>query len=373
MVNKKVKQAEKEIQEIIEEPISMIDLFPTEEYEGQDLEVGKIYTNKDKAYQMVDSRIGTGVFEIKDYKAPEKPSIPTGIFDVKIPQVPFSVINQVHSFLKTIFEKTKTEVAILLWYSEAEDLWAIEVPEQVCTGAHVDYERDAEYAQHMRDSGYFEAGSIHSHANMSAFHSATDDADELTFDGLHMTMGSFNATKQTFSQRLILSGHIEKLEFYQMVNFDKIFNAFYPVDVPQDWIDKVKVKKASTKALDNFITAGSSRTPSMLKNSKADKIKQQMNIQNINKLVKKINGLNSKQSRKAYRSNIDYEKAVILCPICESHNVIGELKCKKCETELTITTDMVEAYYNNREEETPEYKNDGLSDLINEDYKEYMC
>jgi hypothetical protein len=40
-------------------------------------------------------------------------------------------------------------------------------------------------------------GTIHSHCDFSAFHSGTDERDEATFDGLHLTFGNVN--RENFS------------------------------------------------------------------------------------------------------------------------------------------------------------------------------
>ena len=332
-----------------EKALSIEELMPVENYNGQQLEVGKVYVSDGKAYKYINSRVGEAVVEMKELK-PTYDKLEEKLLSVKIKQVPFRVINKVHSFLKRIYEKTKTEVAVILWYNDNLDDWKVEVPKQVCSGAHVDYERSQEEAEEFISEGYFEAGTIHSHANMSAFHSATDDADEIKFDGLHMTMGNFDLSEQTFSQRLILGQMILKLEFYQMVSMNNIISKFHDVEIPEEWINNVEVKKIDfivksnikgfNRGYNKYSNKGTLITPQNVRT-----IQDNLDEQKINRIIKKTKGM-TKQERKAYRENVDYDKNKVICPICYNDNEIGDLKCKLCETPLYWGDEEVSTYYN---------------------------
>jgi hypothetical protein len=59
--------------------------------------------------------------------------------------------------------------------------------------------------------GYRIFGTIHSHCDFAAFHSGTDDADEVKQDGLHITVGNCNSG-WTYSQRWGVSGYFWPIE-----------------------------------------------------------------------------------------------------------------------------------------------------------------
>lgn len=101
----------------------------------------------------------------------------------KLPAIPQALMYQIIKFFKEVRDKHDTEVAVLLHFGEGG--WAVTVPDQEVTGAHVDYKPGLE----DRVPGKRMVGTMHSHVDMSAWHSSTDDDDEAQFDGLHVTLG----------------------------------------------------------------------------------------------------------------------------------------------------------------------------------------
>jgi hypothetical protein len=55
-------------------------------------------------------------------------------------------------------------------------------------------------------------GTIHSHCDFSAFHSGTDEADESTFDGVHLTFGHVNSDKFSIASSIVFNNNRSKLE-----------------------------------------------------------------------------------------------------------------------------------------------------------------
>jgi len=357
---------------IEEEKIETMDvnkLFNVEEYKGQELKQGTIYISNDKAYQLIDSKVATGIFEIKGYKIPPKEKINEGVISVNIPQVPFRLINTVHSFFREIYILHQTEVGIILWYNDKNNEWSIEVPEQEVTGAHVDYKRNFEYAQDMMKKGYFEVGTIHSHAGMGAFHSGVDDNDEMTFDGLHMTMGNFNLPQQTFEQRLIVSGNITKLDFYQMVSMDRMLSKFYTIDTPEEWLNKVtkKIPTTNTSLLGygSYKSKYNNKYDGFMETKKSEEVRQSIDEARIHRQIKKMGY--TKQERRGYKSNVDFTSGKIICPLCLNPQEIGLKECILCETPLHITEDELQEVYNLRDEKPDYKKEETLEDIFDKE------
>jgi PRTRC genetic system protein A len=108
----------------------------------------------------------------------------------KLPPIPAALMYQVVKFFKEVADKHDTEVAVLLHFGEGE--WGVSVPKQQVSAGHVDYKVGV--ADRM--PGKRMIGTMHSHVDMSAWHSSTDDDDEAQFDGLHVTLGKMDRVPQ---------------------------------------------------------------------------------------------------------------------------------------------------------------------------------
>jgi len=64
-------------------------------------------------------------------------------------------------------------------------------------------------------------GTIHSHAGISAFHSGTDDRDEIHFDGLHITVGNLDKPSRSYACRWMLPDGVNPI--YQKEIRSEIF------------------------------------------------------------------------------------------------------------------------------------------------------
>lgn len=175
---------------------------------------------------------------------------------ILLPNLPSIVMARVVRFFKAVYEKHKSEAAVLLHYS-SEKGWEISVPPQKVTAAHADYDATE------RLEGYNCVGTMHSHARMSAFHSGTDIHDEAEQDGIHITIGDLdyedcfsldgevvvNGTRFSLSNGF-LEGLREAEKRTWLFSKDK---KFYAVDcpslngwvVPEEWMSKVEKKAYS--------------------------------------------------------------------------------------------------------------------------------
>jgi hypothetical protein len=98
-------------------------------------------------------------------------------------------------------------------------------PKQRVSGAGIDYDRDS-----VSLEGYDLIGTIHSHANFSAFHSGTDHDDETSFDGLHITFGHVASDDFSISASIMSNGqrfYVEPEEYLEGVEHSKVVEPTY--------------------------------------------------------------------------------------------------------------------------------------------------
>ena len=116
----------------------------------------------------------------------------------KMPAVSFA---KVVDFFKKVYEEHRSEAVVLLFYQESSKKYRIIPPHQKVLASSIDYNRG------ISIDGWTMIGTIHSHAGMSAFHSGTDDSDEDSFDGLHITLGNMNSEDFSVSASIVANGH----------------------------------------------------------------------------------------------------------------------------------------------------------------------
>lgn len=107
---------------------------------------------------------------------------------------------QIIALFKVVLEKYRGEANIILHYHEENGTYKIEVPSQQVTGASVEYNSLKTFP------GYLRIGTIHSHATMGAFHSGTDQSDEIGWDGIHITIGKLNQEFVDISASIMVNG-----------------------------------------------------------------------------------------------------------------------------------------------------------------------
>lgn len=118
-----------------------------------------------------------------------------------IPRLPVEKVAAVLAFLRAVYDKHKSEGMVLIFFDKKTKQFAIIPPKQKVSGASISYERDS-----VQIEGYDLIGTIHSHANFSAFHSGTDHDDETSFDGLHITFGHVASDDFSLSVSLMSNG-----------------------------------------------------------------------------------------------------------------------------------------------------------------------
>lgn len=141
-------------------------------------------------------------------------------------KIPLDLVRRVAAFFRAVYKIHKSEAAGYLFYRAGE--WDFVVPSQTATGA------SAHYDQPPRREGWVIAGTIHSHAAMSAFHSGTDHKDEEGFDGVHITIGKLDSVPE-YSCSIVVQG------VRRICDPSELIDGMTPVDaVPASWLEAVK-------------------------------------------------------------------------------------------------------------------------------------
>ena len=122
---------------------------------------------------------------------------------LNVPPLPLDLFRRIEAFFVAIFEKFKSEAVVLLQCNPKLNEWRVVVPRQSVRGLRVTYDFGT---LPTAPAGFELFGTIHSHADISAFHSGTDDRDEIHFDGLHITVGNLDKPSRSYACRWMLAG-----------------------------------------------------------------------------------------------------------------------------------------------------------------------
>ena len=140
-------------------------------------------------------------------------------------RIPEELLNQIAAFFKDIYDCYKSEAIVVLYYNEETGEWYASPPRQKGRGLTVKYDTIPE-----PKVGFKKAGTAHSHAHISAFHSGTDDDDEEFFDGVHITIGNLGDDTYSYAYSIVSQGTRTKVEREDVID---CVEATYPVQ----WLD----------------------------------------------------------------------------------------------------------------------------------------
>jgi len=187
--------------------------------------------------KMVNPLTGKAVSEEDDDEANKLLSARPYI-NMNLPKIPPEIIYRALLFFRKVYRKHRSESAVILCFNVETNEYSLYCPKQDVSGAHVDYDRryykrtkrgevhfppdhetpDQNYGKvdpvmcEMVKNGFQMVGSIHSHANFSAFHSGTDTHDEASMNGVHITLGHVADGEFSWASSLALNDHREQVE-----------------------------------------------------------------------------------------------------------------------------------------------------------------
>ncbi len=173
-----------------------------------------------------------------------------------IPKIPAKIFADMYKFFIDVYKKYASEAVLLIFYNETTQEYKIIAPKQEVSAASMEYDRK------FTIENYTMIGDIHSHGSMSAFHSSIDDADEESFDGLHITLGHIMGEEISISASIVINGSrfmIDPIEYIEGIevdpneftNYEKNITTLYRTKAEQmtlmDKIDQYNLKDNNDK------------------------------------------------------------------------------------------------------------------------------
>ena len=154
----------------------------------------------------------------------------TPSLNLRLPTIPKEIVTEMARFFAWVYKKHGTEAMVLVWFSDREKKYRISAPTQQVSASSLRYEIP------NRLSGEYLVGTFHSHGNLSAFHSGTDQCDEKSLDGIHGTFGNFGG---------LINGDKFSLSLQAAVNGTR-----FPLE-PVKWLEGIK-EANEIKTLDSI-------------------------------------------------------------------------------------------------------------------------
>jgi len=179
----------------------------------------------------------------------------------RYPKLSRRAFERVVGFFARIGAEHNAEAAVLLAWDRRRRRVRLIVPEQVATvgkswsGTNypigLRYERPKDLAPDE-----FVFGDIHSHVNLAAYASGTDVADEEHLPGLHIVVGRIDEEPPQIHVEAVVDGTRFRLGPEETIGgYRKRC-----LDVPQAWIDRVKIEESSFSWYFPSSSAGSNDT-----------------------------------------------------------------------------------------------------------------
>jgi hypothetical protein len=161
---------------------------------------------------------------------------------LKLPKIPSPVIEKIIGFFFVIYHLYKSEAIALLYFNQKDQIFKFLIPKQEVRlniyGGNIIESYNVTYTGMPTPKGFIRIGTIHSHCNLPAFYSSTDEQDSQFDDSLNIVVGNVNWKYPTFYACFMVNGkkfEIEPLKIMEPYRSPKL-------PVPRKWIEKVRIK-----------------------------------------------------------------------------------------------------------------------------------
>jgi len=190
---------------------------------------GAFFKNKNQMYE--------SLVKLEDKRFPflleAKESVITSL-----PKIDYNTYISILTFFKKVYQEHKSEANILLLLDKTlpfeNQRYTLLVPKQDVSGTSVEYKID----NSSIPENLMLAGSVHSHPEFGAFQSGTDHSDEISFDGVHITIGGSLSKNPVFHTRFCFGNVVYKTERDMIETREEIPE----VEIPKEWLDRVSSK-----------------------------------------------------------------------------------------------------------------------------------
>lgn len=188
----------------------LIGIQPFETFSGANNTGTKTTTYQTEIFRVESSFLGRSIVLCQSDELGLAAKVkPGAVFS--LPKIPYTLFKKMDSFFRAMFAKHGTEATLILTYDESYistqnpgDGWGCFSPTQENTSHKCDYDMDVVMEQ--KPEGVSLAGTIHSHPNMSAYASHTDEKDQSDFTGVHITFGWAPGSAHTETHQEMVAG-----------------------------------------------------------------------------------------------------------------------------------------------------------------------
>ena len=164
-------------------------------------------------------------------------------WELDVPKIPAALLGTTVSFFRKIYSQHSSEVFLQFYYDVKENEYLVHCPKQTVGAASVKYEND----EYFTDESKILVFEIHSHGQMGAFFSGTDDRDEKA-DRFFGVIGNINHFFPELKLRLSVGGNKVEIDVEDLFDLDE--EMYHSAEFPAEWIDNIK--KAKIKKVKDF-------------------------------------------------------------------------------------------------------------------------
>ncbi len=209
----------------------------------------KYIVNKDEVFERYDDALFKGYVRTRPQVTKMDPYL-----SYVGPKISLESWKQILGFFDWAYKEHKVEAQVRLYLNQKQGTWrAWAFPQEgeaaatteVAEACDVECKKTELYSA----KGWIEAGTVHSHAAMSAFQSGTDKSNEDTKQGIHITVGKLDERVHDLHGRLTFRGIFYNVDWsdwwaagYPKSNWPAWMDEPYPIDAEQEQSHLVDAK-----------------------------------------------------------------------------------------------------------------------------------
>lgn len=157
---------------------------------------------------------------------------------LNLPRVPRSIMERMYDFFDAVHTRWGGEAIVFLYYSPEKRSFRLAVPPQTLfryqtISGFWRTEMRVVYGWLPRPEGFIKLGDAHSHGDLPAFFSCTDDKDDRD-DGLRITLGRLDRSRPDVEVSFVVNG-----TRFILNPEDALEDFFDPVPPPPEWLERV--------------------------------------------------------------------------------------------------------------------------------------
>jgi len=194
----------------------------------------------DGIYERRKNRLGIFTTRITEIDIPGLGSDLKDGWELAVPRVPVSLLGTAVAFFRKVYAMHHSEAFVQFFYDADTKEYLLHCPKQTVSGASVKFERDVEFETPSR----ILVMEIHSHGNMGAFFSGTDDKDEKD-DRFYGVVGKVSDFFPQMKLRLSMGGYIREVNINDIFDIDE--EMYHAETFPSDWPNRIEKRKKEDK------------------------------------------------------------------------------------------------------------------------------